>query len=385
MSQQNYLELARQGDPSAIAVLINRNLQSKGITAKVSRKGNCLQVLLESDKILKQDNLITFLHSGILKLGITEINAIQVFGRQVGDEIPTWSRTINLKMPVSHLTDQQSVLETQVLHSERIQNSVSSPKKKSLGIQNSNSGSSSGGDAESSELFLLQEAAQKRDLKAISSLVHQEINSSNITVEAEESYGGTLWLKLHVLKTMQSQPVSFRLTSRATEPKSCIQAVIKVLNDIKPDKVHSARISEIASDKKTQVWNRYLTLKGGKFVDNTASINLSLGILVVLIIGLIGYCGALPRGSSTSSSSEAIVKNSAWDGSVAQVKSWLNNNLKDPGSLEFIEWSPVQKNQDGGFLVRVKYRAKNSFGGYVIENKVFFLSSDGSVISSSDY
>ncbi len=79
-----------------------------------------------------------------------------------------------------------------------------------------------------------------------------------------------------------------------------------------------------------------------------------------------------------------VVTNSPWDGSVYEVKSWLKKNVKDPDSLEFIEWSPVSKTKDGGFTVRAKFRAKNSFGGYVIENKLFFLDSTGSLTNSID-
>lgn len=82
--------------------------------------------------------------------------------------------------------------------------------------------------------------------------------------------------------------------------------------------------------------------------------------------------------------SEEIVKNSAWDGSVRQVDTWIKKNLKDPGSVEYIEWSKVVKKEGGGYLVRVKYRDKNSFGGYVIEEKVVILDSRGNVISFYD-
>lgn len=88
---------------------------------------------------------------------------------------------------------------------------------------------------------------------------------------------------------------------------------------------------------------------------------------------------------SSTSSTRAIVENSAWDGSVYQVMSWLEVNLKDPGSLEFIEWSPVQKTNDGGFMVRAKYRAKNSFGGYDVENRLFYLDSSGNVTNTIGY
>ena len=68
----------------------------------------------------------------------------------------------------------------------------------------------------------------------------------------------------------------------------------------------------------------------------------------------------------------AKVENSSWDSSVYQVKYYLKTNLKDPKSVEYIDWSPVIR-EGSYYMVRCKYRAKNSFGGYVIENKIFFI------------
>lgn len=72
------------------------------------------------------------------------------------------------------------------------------------------------------------------------------------------------------------------------------------------------------------------------------------------------------------------VKNSTWDGSISQVKTYLKNNLKDRQSYESIEWSEVSTTSEG-YMVRHKYRAKNSLGGYVIENQVFYLDKKGIV------
>lgn len=81
-----------------------------------------------------------------------------------------------------------------------------------------------------------------------------------------------------------------------------------------------------------------------------------------------------------------IVTNSPWDGSVRQVERWLEDTLKDPDSFEAIEWSPVIKVPEGTpmphkYIVRVKYRAKNSFGGYVVENTLVYLDAAGNVLS----
>jgi len=72
------------------------------------------------------------------------------------------------------------------------------------------------------------------------------------------------------------------------------------------------------------------------------------------------------------------VKNSPWDGAVPAVVEYLRANLKDFRSAEWIEWSKVTKNGDG-YLVRCKYRAKNSFSAYDIYNQVFNIDSNGDV------
>ena len=78
------------------------------------------------------------------------------------------------------------------------------------------------------------------------------------------------------------------------------------------------------------------------------------------------------------------VKNSSWDGSVSQVVKYLKDNLKDPNSYESIEWGNVTET-DNGYIVRHKYRAKNSFGGYVIEHQIFHIDWQGNITGVSSY
>ena len=49
-----------------------------------------------------------------------------------------------------------------------------------------------------------------------------------------------------------------------------------------------------------------------------------------------------------------------------------------------VEWGNVVKT-DNGYMVRHKYRAKNSFGGYMVDNNVFYLDFQGNVVSVSAY
>src|ERR1019366_2379635 len=88
-------------------------------------------------------------------------------------------------------------------------------------------------------------------------------------------------------------------------------------------------------------------------------------VIVAIFVALI-IIGRSSKENEPSSPTHAVVENSQWDGSVRQVKDWLKGHVRDPDSLEYIEWSPLLKNGDG-YMVRVKYRAKNGFGGYEVE------------------
>ena len=92
MTQPSILELAKQGNPNAIATLLNRHLQPKGITVKAALKDCCLQVMLEASQVPNQEKLVDFIRKGITGLGVTSIERVKVYGRQVGEDIPAWSQ-----------------------------------------------------------------------------------------------------------------------------------------------------------------------------------------------------------------------------------------------------------------------------------------------------
>jgi hypothetical protein len=87
---------AKIGDPQAIAILMNRSFQRRGVTAAVTTKGSCLQVLLESLEIPQQSTFVSMIWMGIHKLAIAHIHTVEIYGKQVGEEIPCWSYKIYL-------------------------------------------------------------------------------------------------------------------------------------------------------------------------------------------------------------------------------------------------------------------------------------------------
>lgn len=118
-SQPNLLELAKQGDARAIAALMNRQLQPKGIIAKVALKDGCLQVILEATQVpTDQQSLIDFIRKGILGLGNESIQRIKVYGRKAGEEFPDWTEECEVtRVPNTSPTTQLSTVKTSLLGS----------------------------------------------------------------------------------------------------------------------------------------------------------------------------------------------------------------------------------------------------------------------------
>ena len=95
-SKSNITSLAKQGNPKAIAALMNQSLQTKGITAKVALKDGCLQIMLESIQTPNQTSLVTFIKKGVTSLGILSVERVKVYGKQSGEEFPAWNQEFEL-------------------------------------------------------------------------------------------------------------------------------------------------------------------------------------------------------------------------------------------------------------------------------------------------
>ena len=56
---------------------------------------------------------------------------------------------------------------------------------------------------------------------------------------------------------------------------------------------------------------------------------------------------------------------SSWDGSHRATVNYIKENLKDPDSYQHIKTSITPVDKEGNHILIMRYRAKNSFGGYV--------------------
>jgi hypothetical protein len=96
--QPNILQLAKQGNPKAIAALINRQLQAKGITVKVSIQDSSLEVILEALEIPNQKTLVAYIHKGIMSLESTAIKTIKISGKCINKDFLSWTQEIEIKL-----------------------------------------------------------------------------------------------------------------------------------------------------------------------------------------------------------------------------------------------------------------------------------------------
>ena len=96
IDKQTALQMAKNGDEKVIALLVNRSLKPQGITARTQIKGDCLKILLESDRVPEENTLTELLTREISGLGIYSVETLRIYGRQKGEPKPAWIKDISI-------------------------------------------------------------------------------------------------------------------------------------------------------------------------------------------------------------------------------------------------------------------------------------------------
>ena len=98
MTELNFQELAKQGNlATAIASWLNSQLQSEGITASANLDGDCLDVILEAEQVLREDTLVDFVRTELTNLQPDSIRKVKVQGRESGQIAAAWSQEFSLE------------------------------------------------------------------------------------------------------------------------------------------------------------------------------------------------------------------------------------------------------------------------------------------------
>lgn len=96
-ANQSLLLLAKEGDPEAIAGLINRSLATKGATARVRASGSLLSIVVEGSELPEQKAVSNFIRQGMLKLAPQAISKVVIQGCIIGRQEVVWRETFVLR------------------------------------------------------------------------------------------------------------------------------------------------------------------------------------------------------------------------------------------------------------------------------------------------
>ncbi|MEG4841488.1 hypothetical protein [Microcoleus sp. B9-D4] len=210
MTQPNILELAKQGDAKAIALLLNRQLQAKGITAAASLKDGCLQVMLESAEAPSQQVLAPWVSKSIAGLGAASIEKVKVYGRQTGAKVPAWSQEFEVAGP-------------------------------NLPVANVTEGRASSSDNTESNQLSLKERAKLGDVEAIASLLNLPLQNKGISATASLQDG--------CLQVMLEG-------DRVPDEEASIRIVRRELTNLKAGAIASVKVYGQQVGEDFPAWNR---------------------------------------------------------------------------------------------------------------------------------
>ena len=100
MPPKSLVELAREGNPKAIAALLNHNLQKHNIIAKVDVKGQQLKVLFEADQVPAQERMYAFMQKGMESLKPETITKVNLYGKAFDQDIHEWEQSFEIQKPL---------------------------------------------------------------------------------------------------------------------------------------------------------------------------------------------------------------------------------------------------------------------------------------------
>ncbi|MFO7028524.1 poly-gamma-glutamate biosynthesis protein [Limnospira fusiformis CCALA 023] len=97
MSQQEILRSAYQGDPKAIAILLNQALKPKQVQAHLTLEYDHLYITLESPTIPDQAASVRVIHKGLMRLQPPSIWCVTIAAQLGDDDNPAWIETLVLR------------------------------------------------------------------------------------------------------------------------------------------------------------------------------------------------------------------------------------------------------------------------------------------------
>jgi hypothetical protein len=96
MVQQEALTLLKQGDPKVICNILNASFRPLGIIVRVTRRADCLHILLESPRKLNRDKAVAFVQKYVAALQVETIATMMIYCRRLGQRSVDWYQQLAL-------------------------------------------------------------------------------------------------------------------------------------------------------------------------------------------------------------------------------------------------------------------------------------------------
>jgi len=95
--------LAKQGDVKVIAMLIKQWLDISDIAVNVSKKDDCLLIMLASVEVPDQQQTTTKIQTELQNLEVESVTKLKIYGKQIGQEFPDWHLEIDISPSITVL------------------------------------------------------------------------------------------------------------------------------------------------------------------------------------------------------------------------------------------------------------------------------------------
>ncbi len=125
MASPEVLMLAKQGDPVAIATLMNQVTQPLDISVQVKYQDNCLHLLFEGEPPPEQHIAVSFVRSSLDILKIHSLKTIKVYGRQKSSRHHSWHEVIQSQSHFELSSTAQDIADLDMFDSDRAEASLS--------------------------------------------------------------------------------------------------------------------------------------------------------------------------------------------------------------------------------------------------------------------
>jgi hypothetical protein len=92
MNQSVLRESTPSIDAREISLLLDRALQTQGITAKVAILDSCCYILLIAHQLPKSGIVVDWVKKQLRDSSFAAIDRFKIYGRQIGKKLPIWQQ-----------------------------------------------------------------------------------------------------------------------------------------------------------------------------------------------------------------------------------------------------------------------------------------------------